>query len=101
MTAASPDSFEHLKELGADAVFDLHDADVVEKVKAATGDCVRSALDCIGTREAQIASTAVIAPAGGKVAHLHDVIADATGRSNVERNCKPLPQDRLDCSVAC
>ena len=74
--------------LGAAAVVDHHDATVVEKVKEATGDTIRLALDAIGIREPQGVSVAVIRPAGGKVVHTNPIILDSTGRTDVERECK-------------
>ncbi|KAI8982799.1 GroES-like protein [Trametes punicea] len=84
-TTASPRNFPLVRSLGASAVFDYADPEVVKEVKAATDDSIRFALDTIGLREAQAISTAVIAPGGGKVVHILRVIPDATERTDVER----------------
>lgn len=87
-TTASPRNFELVRSLGASAVLDYRDADAAGKLKEATGDKIRAALDTIGTREAQALSTAVIAPGGGKVVHIINIIPDVTDRTDVERICE-------------
>lgn len=73
---ASPKNFELVKGLGASAVFDYRDPDVVANIKAATHDSVRAALDTISLKETQAISAAVISPEGGKVMHILAVVAD-------------------------
>ena len=87
-TTASPKNFELVNGLGASAVFDYRDPDVVANIKAATHDSVRAALDTISLKETQAISAAVISPEGGKVMHILAVIADATVRTDVERECE-------------
>ena len=57
-------------------------------IKAATHDSVRAALDTISLKETQAISAAVISPEGGKVMHILAVIADATARTDVVRECE-------------
>lgn len=56
-----------MKSLGATAVFDYHDVDVVDKIKAATGNSIQYGLDAIGLPETQELSQKVFGPAGGKL----------------------------------
>ncbi|KAI0780487.1 GroES-like protein [Trametes elegans] len=86
VTTASPHNFALVGSLGASAVFDYKEPDVVTKIKAATGDTIRSALDTISLRETQEISAAVIAPGGGKVMHILGVIPEASSRTDVERS---------------
>lgn len=84
VTTASPRNFELAKSLGADAVFDYRDADVVAKIKQATGDSVTKALDAISLKESQRISAEVLAPAGGNVVLVLGPEAGATDRKDVE-----------------
>ncbi|KAI0672782.1 GroES-like protein [Trametes maxima] len=84
-TTASPRNAALVSSLGAAAVFDYRDPEVVAKIKAASGDSIRAALDTISLRDSQEISAAVIAPAGGKIVHILPVIPDATTRTDVER----------------
>ncbi len=84
VTTASPRNFELAKSLGADAVFDYRDADVVAKIKQATGDSVTKALDAISLKESQRISAEVLAPAGGKVVLVLGPEAGATDRKDVQ-----------------
>ncbi|KAI0780488.1 GroES-like protein [Trametes elegans] len=86
VTTASLRNFALVKSLGASAVFDYKEHDVISKVKAATGDTIRSALDTISLKDTQEISAAVIAPAGGKVVHILWVIPEASSRTDVERS---------------
>ena len=43
---SSPSFFEQAKRLGADAVFDYHDENVVAQVRKASDDAIGLALDC-------------------------------------------------------
>ncbi|KAL1940843.1 hypothetical protein VTO73DRAFT_7884 [Trametes versicolor] len=67
VTTSSPRNFDLLKSLGATAVFDYHDVDVVDKIKAATGNSIQYGLDAIGLPETQELSQKVFGPAGGKL----------------------------------
>ncbi|EIW60398.1 GroES-like protein [Trametes versicolor FP-101664 SS1] len=84
VTTASPRNFELAKSLGADAVFDYRDADVVAKIKQTTGDSVTKALDAISLKESQRISAEVIAPTGGKVVLVLGPEAGATDRKDVQ-----------------
>ncbi|KAI0636542.1 GroES-like protein [Trametes polyzona] len=85
VTTASPHNHALVRSLGASAVFDYRDADVVQKIKDVSGDTIRSAFDTISVRSSQAISADVIAPGGGKVAHIVSIIPDATTRTDVER----------------
>ncbi|KAJ3002980.1 hypothetical protein NUW54_g5553 [Trametes sanguinea] len=65
--------------------FDYADPEVVSKVKAASGDSIRLGLDTIGLRDSQRISAEVVAPGGGKVVYILQVIPDATARTDVQR----------------
>ncbi|KAI0682215.1 GroES-like protein [Earliella scabrosa] len=69
VTTCSPRNFAHLTALGASAVVDYHGphAEVVQDIKAATGDTIQFAIDCISTKASQQISQDVIKPGGGKV----------------------------------
>ncbi|KAL1947838.1 hypothetical protein VTO73DRAFT_13562 [Trametes versicolor] len=83
-TTASPRNFELVKSLGADAVFDYRDADVVAKIKQATGDSVTKAVDAISLKDSQRISAEVLAPAGGKVVLVLGPEPGATDRKDVQ-----------------
>ena len=87
VATADPQDFELLKGLGAEAVFDHHDSEVIAKVKEATDDSIRAALGTIGSLEAQSISAAVIRPTGGRVLHVHRVVPESTTRTNIVRSC--------------
>jgi len=84
VTTASPRNFELVKSLGADAAFDYKDPEVVQKVKAATGDSIKAALDTISLKDSQEISVKAIAPSGGKLVLLLDPIKEALVRDDVE-----------------
>ncbi|TVY24189.1 Protein TOXD [Lachnellula hyalina] len=49
IATASPSNFEFLKELGADYVFDYHNAEAcVQEIREVAGDSLTRVLDCIG-----------------------------------------------------
>ncbi|KAI0723769.1 GroES-like protein [Cerioporus squamosus] len=78
VTTASPRNFSLLKSLGADEVFDYRDPEVVSKIKAATGDSIKRALDTISVKEGDPAS-------GGKVHVILPLpIPETTSRKDVE-----------------
>jgi NADPH:quinone reductase-like Zn-dependent oxidoreductase len=68
VTTASPKNFDLVKGLGADEVFDYRDENVVEKIRAATGNELDIAIDTIseGKTPEQVAGS--IGDKGGKVA---------------------------------
>jgi len=68
ITTASPKNFDLLKGLGADEVFDYRDENVVEKIRAATGNALDMAFDTISQGETQKQVTGAIGNEGGKVA---------------------------------
>ncbi|KAI0674318.1 oxidoreductase [Trametes maxima] len=80
---SSPRNFELLKSLGAAAVFDYHDPEIVQKVKQVTGDSIRYGLDAIGSRATQELSQRVFGPAGGKLLTLMPVVPEAKVRDDV------------------
>ncbi|KAI0665297.1 GroES-like protein [Cubamyces menziesii] len=84
VTTASPRNFEYVKSLGADAVFDYKDPDVVTKIKQATGDSITKALDAISLKDSQRITAEALAPSGGKVVLVLQPIPDATSRKDVE-----------------
>ena len=47
ITTASPKNFELVKSRGADMVFNYHESDCAEKIRAYTNDSLRYVLDCI------------------------------------------------------
>jgi len=52
IATASPNNFEFLKELGAEYVFDYHDAEAcVKQIRDVTGDSLTHVLDCIGAED--------------------------------------------------
>lgn len=97
VTTASPRNFEYVRSLGADAVFDYKDPDVVAKIKQATGDSITKALDAISLKDSQRITAEALAPSGGKVVLVLQPIPDATSRNDVEffRTCC-LNADRVD-----
>jgi len=68
ITTASPKNFDLVRGLGADEVFDYRDENVVEKIRAATGNALDIAIDtvCEGNTPGQV--TGAIGDKGGKVA---------------------------------
>jgi len=84
VTTASPRNFDLVKSLGADVVFDYRDPELVQKVKATTGDSLKEALDAISVKDSQILSAHVIGPSGGKVVVLTGPSPDAKIRDEVE-----------------
>lgn len=88
-TTCSSRNFTLVTALGANAVFDYHGplTEVVRSIKAAAGDTIRSAIDCISIKESQQISQDVIAPGGGKVAVLLPKV-EIDERPDVQRICE-------------
>ncbi|KAL1947847.1 hypothetical protein VTO73DRAFT_13571 [Trametes versicolor] len=83
-TTASPRNFDLVRSLGADAVFDYRDPDVVAKIKQVTGGSLTRALDAISDGASQRISAEVLAPTGGKVVLVSGPEPGATERTDVE-----------------
>ncbi|RDX46932.1 GroES-like protein [Lentinus brumalis] len=86
ITTASQRNFDLVASLGASAVFDYNDPNVVKKVKAAAGDSIQFAFDAVSSADAQAISAAIIAPTGGKLIHVLPVNTAVTSRTDVERS---------------
>ena len=84
VTVASPRNFALVKSLGADAVFDYRDPDVLNQIKHATGDSIKLAFDTIAEKNTQELSVRTISPSGGKVVTVLLPEQDAKVRDNVE-----------------
>ncbi|PSR78310.1 hypothetical protein PHLCEN_2v7432 [Hermanssonia centrifuga] len=67
VTTASPRNFGLCKSLGADAVFDYNDPDVVNQIKEATNDSLHKALDANSLESSQRIAVQSLAPGPGKV----------------------------------
>ena len=89
VTTASPRNFALVQSLGADAVFDYRDSEVVTKIKAATGNSIKSALDTISEKESLRITADSIGSQGGKVVVLLPPSPEVTSRKDVEfkREC--------------
>ncbi len=75
LATASRRNHEYLKSIGARAVFDYNDANIVEHIKAEGGkDGIPLIYDCIGSKNGSIAPIAKIAQRGARVAILLPVI---------------------------
>ena len=68
-----PENFAFAESLGASAVFDYRDPEVMPKVKAAVHDSIHAAPDTISWQELQGISAALITPDGGRVTHTQQV----------------------------
>ena len=74
ITTALPENFNFLKnlgwyeDLGADEVFGYRDADVVEKIRAYTGNALEIAIDTISEGKTPKRVTSAIGDKGGRVA---------------------------------
>ncbi|EPS98739.1 hypothetical protein FOMPIDRAFT_1031239 [Fomitopsis schrenkii] len=67
VTVASPRNHTLIKSLGADAVFDYKDPDVVSKIKQATGDSIHIAFDTIAVLESQSLTIKTFGPGPGRI----------------------------------
>jgi len=68
LTTTSPKNIGLVRGLGADEVFDYHDEDVVEKIRAATGNALDIAIDTISEGKTTEQVPGAIGDKGGKVA---------------------------------
>jgi NADPH:quinone reductase-like Zn-dependent oxidoreductase len=68
LTTASPKNFGLVRGLGADEVFDYRDEDVVQKIRASTGNALEIAIDTISEGKTPEQVTSAIGDKGGKVA---------------------------------
>ena len=93
VTTASPRNFDLVKSLGADAVFDYKDPEVVSKIKAATSDSISYAFDAISEGGSQTISAESLGPSGGKVVLVLAQDPNATSRKDVQFIGR-LPIDR-------
>ncbi|THG97000.1 hypothetical protein EW026_g4939 [Hermanssonia centrifuga] len=79
VTTASPRNLELCKSLGADAVFDYNDPDVVNQIKEATNDSLHKALDANSLESSQRITVQSLAPGPGKVISIlgvHEQVAE-------------------------
>ncbi|EIN07943.1 GroES-like protein [Punctularia strigosozonata HHB-11173 SS5] len=75
VTTASPKNWDLVKSMGANAVIDYRDPDIVTKIKDITGNSFSLGLDTVGTVEGQQASFKAFGPAPGKlitISFLHE-----------------------------
>ncbi|KAK7032764.1 chaperonin 10-like protein [Favolaschia claudopus] len=79
VTTASPKNHELLKTLGADAVFDYRDAEVVSKIRAWTDNQLAHAVDCISDATTTRQVAACIGTSGGSMALMLKEPVDAPG----------------------
>ena len=68
LTTTSPKNIGLVRGLGADEVFDYRDEDVVEKIRAATGNALDIAIDTISEGKTIEQATGAIGDKGGNVA---------------------------------
>ncbi|KAF2847574.1 GroES-like protein [Plenodomus tracheiphilus IPT5] len=78
VTTASPHSYDLVKKYGADAVFDYHDANVVQNITKAYPNIAR-ALDCFSEGESTKICAQILKGNGGKVVTLLEAKADVPG----------------------
>ncbi|KAF9650154.1 GroES-like protein [Thelephora ganbajun] len=84
VTVASPRNHDFLKALGADAVFDYKDPDVVQKVKDVAGNKISHVLDAISGNDTQFTSLKVLAE--DKPGKLVTVLPHAEGIQDVRKD---------------
>ncbi|RPD66607.1 GroES-like protein [Lentinus tigrinus ALCF2SS1-7] len=83
VTTASSRNHELLKSLGADVTIDYREPDLVSKIKQATGDSVKYALDTIGDDETKRVTVQAIAPSGGNIIGLNPMQTNEIERKEV------------------
>ncbi|KAF8582932.1 GroES-like protein [Ramaria rubella] len=65
LTTASPENFDYVKSVGADHVFDYHESDVVDKIRATAGNKLSRVYDAISEKgSTEDAVKAITAPSG-------------------------------------
>ncbi|KAK7032846.1 chaperonin 10-like protein, partial [Favolaschia claudopus] len=79
VTTASPKNHELLKTLGADAVFDYRDPEVVSKIRAWTDNQLAHAVDCISDATTTKQVAACMGTGGGSIALTLPEPIDAPG----------------------
>ncbi|KAF7375188.1 hypothetical protein MSAN_00405400 [Mycena sanguinolenta] len=77
ITTASPKNHEFLKALGADAVFDYRDPEVISKIRACKDDPITHAVDCISDATTTKQVTECMGPGGGAMALVLDQPVEA------------------------
>ncbi|PIL24403.1 hypothetical protein GSI_14156 [Ganoderma sinense ZZ0214-1] len=82
-TTVSPHNFNLVKALGADAVFDYRDPEVVAKIKKTTGGSLTKAVDAISDLNSQRISAESLGPKGGKIVLVQSIQEGATERKDV------------------
>jgi NADPH:quinone reductase-like Zn-dependent oxidoreductase len=85
VTTSSPKNFELLKSLGATAIIDYKDPDVVNKIKEVSGDSIAVALDAWSAPDTQATCVRSFRPEGGRLVVITVANAEAAGlRPEVE-----------------
>lgn len=88
VTVASPRNHDLLKSYGADAVFDYRDSDMIQKVKAATGDTIQVVIDTVSEKETQF--TAIKALAEGAPGRLLVILPLVEGISDIRSDVQVM-----------
>jgi NADPH:quinone reductase-like Zn-dependent oxidoreductase len=92
VTTTSLKNFDLVRSLGADAVIDYRDADVVQKIKDATGDTLAYGLDTFGEGSSQEACVRALGPRGGEFLVITSPDESAAKlRADVKLKCKSCP----------
>jgi len=78
-STSSPSNFELLKHLGADVVFDYHDAEAPKKIKEWSGGKISQALDTISEKGSTESAAEAFGSEGGSIATLLPVEPKGTG----------------------
>jgi NADPH:quinone reductase-like Zn-dependent oxidoreductase len=81
ITTCSPQNFDLVKSLGADAAFDYKDPDCAQKIREYTKDSLTHSLDCISSKESAEICSQAIGSKGGAVCYLLSIKHD---REDVE-----------------
>ncbi|THV06339.1 zinc-binding oxidoreductase ToxD [Dendrothele bispora CBS 962.96] len=67
IATASPKHFDRLKALGANEVFDYHDPEVPQKIRAYTNENLQYAIDCISEKSTYQLVSNSLSPEGGTI----------------------------------
>ncbi|KAF8530064.1 GroES-like protein [Hysterangium stoloniferum] len=81
---ASPANFDYVKSLGADRVFNYHEADVVDQIRAAAGDKLSRVYDAISENGSVENAAKVITAPSGRVSVILDVPTPDPSTENVK-----------------